>query len=152
MLFVTNLTWNSFTSRLKTVDRISGGSKPSDKGCGAVIQTLRFKKFFSALRVSVWSKKRGDPVPRARPLDPPLRMLYLGNVLLRYVLIYNLKVSSLIFQLSLNLFRIKWVMKMFTDSAVKTVFFLTPIYLLRAPNNSNFFRLPLKVRVIWSRL
>ena len=30
------------------------------------------KKHFLALWGSVWSKKRGARVPRARPLDPPL--------------------------------------------------------------------------------
>ena len=34
----------------------------------------------------------------------------------------------------------------------KTVFYLTLGYFLRAPDNSNFFRFPLKVRVIGSRL
>ena len=38
-------------------------------------------------------------------------MFYLGNVLLRYVLIYNLEVSFLIFQLSHNLSTIKWLIK-----------------------------------------
>ena len=59
-----------------------------------------------------------------------------ANVLLSYVLIYNLGVSF----------------NMFTACAVKTVHFLTPGYFLRAPDNSNCFRFPLKVRVIGSRL
>ena len=36
--------------------------------------------------------------------------------------------------------------------AVKTIFYLTLGYFLQAPDNSNFFRFPLKVRVIVSRL
>ena len=47
------------------------------------------------------------------------RMLYLGYVLLCYVLIYNLKVSF-------NF-----------HGAVKTVFYLTLGYFLRTPGNSN---------------
>ena len=69
-------------------------------------------------------------------------MVYLGYVLLRCVLIYDLEVSvnfRLIF-LQLN------VIKVFT------VFYLTLGYFLRAPDNSNFFRFPLKVRVIGTRL
>ena len=61
-------------------------------------------------------------------------MLYLGYVLLRYVLIYNLEVSF-------NF-----------QGAVKTALFLTPGFFLRAPDNLNFFRFLLKVRVIGSRL
>ena len=34
----------------------------------------------------------------------------------------------------------------------KNCFYLTLGYFLRAPDNSNFFRFPLRVRVIWSRL
>ena len=45
----------------------SGGSRPSDKGGLAVIQTLRWeggaKKFFSVLRASVWPKNKGGPLP-----------------------------------------------------------------------------------------
>ena len=37
-------------------------------------------------------------------------------------------------------------------AVLKTVFFLTPGYFLQAPDNSNFFRFPLKVPVIGSRL
>ena len=38
------------------------------RGGGAVSQN----KHFLALWGSVWSKKRGDRVPQAPPLDPPL--------------------------------------------------------------------------------
>ena len=41
------------------------------------------------------------------------------------------------------------MIKMFTMQ--EKLFFLTPIYLLRAPDNSNFFRFPLKV-LIGSRM
>ena len=61
------------------------------------------------------------------------RMLCLGNVFLLYVLIYNLKVS-------------------FNFHLTKLFFYLTSGYFLRAPDDSNFFRFPLKVRVIGSRL
>ena len=70
----------------------------------------------------------------------------LTKVLLCYVLIYNLEVSfnsHLIF-LQLN------VIKML--SVQQKLFFLTPGYFLQAPDNSNLFRFPLKVRVIKSRL
>ena len=50
----------------------------------------------------------------------------------------------------LNIFTIKCGWN--THCAVKTVFFLTPGYFLRSPDNSNLFRFPLKVRVIGSRL
>ena len=50
-------------------------------------------------------------------------MLYLGYVLLRYVLIYKLKVS---FNFHLT-----------CDCAVKTVFYLTLGYFLGTPDNSN---------------
>ena len=50
-------------------------------------------------------------------------MLYLGYVLLRYVLIYKLEVS---FNFHLT-----------CDCAVKTVFYLTLGYFLRTPDNSN---------------
>ena len=57
-------------------------------------------------------------------------MLYLGNVLLRYVLIYNLEVSFLIFQLSHTLSTIKWV--------IKNCFFLTrAIFFELLISNSN---------------
>ena len=56
---------------LNSMDSCSGGSKPSDKGGGPVIQTLRYggggcwspKKFFSALWASVWSKNKGGVGP-----------------------------------------------------------------------------------------
>ena len=68
----------------------TGGSRPSDKG-GRVggghldpeIRGARSqKKFFSALRASVWSKNkgaRGRP-PRASPLDPSLMPLYFSPI------------------------------------------------------------------------
>ena len=49
----------------------SGGNHPDPEISGGrpVSETI----FFSALRVSVWSKNKGGPrVPRAPPLDPPL--------------------------------------------------------------------------------
>ena len=72
------------------------------------------------------------------------RILYLGYVLLRYVLIYILEASS---QFSLTFLQLN-VIKLFT----KTGLSLTSGYFLQAPDNSNFFRFPLKVRVIGSRL
>ena len=76
-------------------------------------------------------------------------MLYLGNVLLRYVLLYNLKVSFNFHSTFLQLNVIKN-----GHCAVKTVFFLTLGYFnFRAPDNLNLFRqFPLKVRVIGNRL
>ena len=43
---------------------------------------------------------------------------------------------------------------MITDAhcTAKAFFFLNSGYILRAPDNSNFFQFPLKVRVIGSRL
>ena len=74
-------------------------------------------------------------------------MLYLGNVLLlRYVLIYNLEVSFNFHLTFLQLSEIK------CSLCSKTCFFLTPGNFLRAPDNSNYFRFPLKVQVIGSRL
>ena len=73
-------------------------------------------------------------------------MLYLGNALLRYILIYNLEVS---FNFHLTFLQSN-VIKMFTMQK-KTVFFPHG-YFLRAPANSNLFRFPLKVRAIGSRL
>ena len=66
------------------------------------------------------------------------RILYLGNALLRYILIYNLEVS---FNFHLTFLQSN-VIKMFTMQK-KTVFF-PPGYFLRAPDNSNLFRFPLK--------
>ena len=79
-------------------------------------------------------------------------MLYLDNVLLRYVLIYNLEVS---FNFHLTFLQLN-VIKMFTVQ-LKLFFFLLPaiffeLPITRIPDNSNFFRFPLKVRVIGSRL
>ena len=65
-------------------------------------------------------------------------MLYLGNILLRYVLIYNR--SRSVFQFSLDIFTINC-----DENVVKTVFFLTSGYFLRGPDNSNSFRFPLEV-------
>ena len=45
-----------------------------------------------------------------------------------------------------------YVTKMFTVHEKLFVFFLTAGYFLGAPDNSNIFRFPLKVRVIGSRL
>ena len=98
MLFVTNLTWNSFTSQ----------------------------------KVKC--------------------MLYLGEVLSLYVLIYNLKVSfnfhSTFLQLNvIKMLTVQW--KLFF-SLLPAIFFELPI--TQTPDNSNFFRFPLKVRVIESQL
>ena len=66
--------------RSEEVSRIinSGGSRPSDKGEGVVIRTLRKggggqsqKQILSALRASIWSKNKGAP-GQAPPLNPPL--------------------------------------------------------------------------------
>ena len=72
-------------------------------------------------------------------------MLYLGYVLLHYVLIYNLDVS---FNFHLTFLQLN-VFKIFT---VTSQFSFLPAHFLRASDNSNFFRFPLKVRVIESRL
>ena len=74
-------------------------------------------------------------------------MLHLGYVLLRYVLIYNLEVA---FNFHLTFLKLN-VIKMFTIQ-LELFFFLTPDYFLRAPDNPNFSRFPLKVRVIGSLL
>ena len=74
-------------------------------------------------------------------------MLYLGNALLRYILIYNLEVS---FNFHLTFLQSN-VIKMFTTQK-NNCFFPALGYFLRAPDNSNLFRFPLKVRVIGSRL
>ena len=57
----------------------TGGSRPSDKGGGGRSSRAwnrgggkSLKKYFSALRASVWSKNRGAWPPRFSPLDPPL--------------------------------------------------------------------------------
>ena len=59
-----------------------GGSRPSHKGGpGHPAPEIRgvgweggavYKKLFSALRASVWSKNKGSQVTLALPLDPPL--------------------------------------------------------------------------------
>ena len=71
-------------------------------------------------------------------------MLYLGNALLRYVLIYNLAVS---FNFHLTFQQLN-VIEMFTICSKNCFFFLTPGYFLRAPEYSSRFQFPLKVRVI----
>ena len=58
------------------------------------------------------------------------RMLYLGYVLLCYVLIYNLEVS---FNFHLTFLQLNVIV----HCAVKTVFYLTLGYFLRTPGNSN---------------
>ena len=66
-------------------------------------------------------------------------MLYLGYLLLRYVLIYNLEVSCnfhltfLLIKCDKNVHRV-----------IKTVFYLTLGYFLRTPDNSNFFPITLE--------
>ena len=79
-------------------------------------------------------------------------MLCLGNVLLRYVLIYNLEVS---FNFQLTFLQLN-ATKMFTLQLELFFSFLPAIFLelpiTRTPDNSNLFRSPLKVRVIGSRL
>ena len=78
-------------------------------------------------------------------------MLYLGYLLLRYVLIYNLEVS---FNFHLTFLQLNVIV----HCAVKTVFYLTLGYFFRTPDivelsvTRTLFRLPLKVRVIGSRL
>ena len=57
-------------------------------------------------------------------------MLYLGYGLLRYVLIYNLEVS---FNFHLTFLQLNVIV----HCAVKTVFYLTLGYFLRAHDNSN---------------
>ena len=68
-------------------------------------------------------------------------MLYLGYLLLRYVLIYNLEVSFNFYLtfLQLNVEILK------CSLCSKNYFYLTFGYFLPAPDNSNFFRFPLKV-------
>ena len=73
-------------------------------------------------------------------------MLYLGYVLLRYVLFYNLEVS---FNFHLTFLQLNVIV----HCAVKTVFYLTLGYFFRTvPITRTLFRFPLKVRVIGSRL
>ena len=66
-------------------------------------------------------------------------MLYLGYILLRYVLIYNLKVS---FNFSLDVSTIKCDQNV--HCAVKTVIYLTLGQFLRTPDNSHLFSISLK--------
>ena len=74
-------------------------------------------------------------------------MLYLGYVLLRYLLIYNLKVS---FNFHLTFLQIN-VIKTFS---VQQKLFFTLLWdiFFELPITRTFFRFPLKVRVIGSRL
>ena len=79
-------------------------------------------------------------------------MLYLGYVLLRYVLIYNLE-ASFNFHLTvlqLNVIKMFTVQKKLFFTLLLAIFFELPI--TRTPDNSNIFRFPLNVRVIGSRL
>ena len=81
------------------------------------------------------------------------RMLYLGYVLLRYVLIYILEAS---FPFNLTFLQLN-VIKMFTVQK-KLVLPLLPAICFELPttrltvDDSNSFRFPFKVRVIGSRL
>ena len=74
-------------------------------------------------------------------------MLYLGYVLLRYVLIYNLEVS---FNFHLTFLQLN-VIKMFTVQK-KLFFTLLSAISCELPNTRTLFRFTLKVRVIGSRL
>ena len=74
-------------------------------------------------------------------------MLYLGYVLLRYVLIYNLEVS---FNFHLTVLQLN-VIKMFTVQK-KLFFTLLSAIFFELPITRTIFRFPLKVRVIGSRL
>ena len=85
-------------------------------------------------------------VKHALLLKSVKRMLYLGYVLLSYVLIYNLEIS---FNFHLTFLQLN-VIKCLLCS--KNCSFLTPGHFLPSPNNSNLFRFPLKARVIESRL
>ena len=75
------------------------------------------------------------------------RMLCLGYVLLRYVLIYNLEVS---FDFYLTFLQLD-VIKMFTVQS-KLFFTLLSAIFFELPITPTLFRFPLKVRVIGSRL
>ena len=66
-------------------------------------------------------------------------MLYLGYVLLRYVLIYNLEVS---FNFHLTFLQLNVIKNV--HCAVKTVFYPTLGYFLRTPDNSNLFSISLE--------
>ena len=74
-------------------------------------------------------------------------MLYLGYVLLRYVLIYNLEVS---FNFHLTFLQLN-VIKMFT-AQYKLFFTLLSAIFFELPITRTYFRFPLMVRVIGSRL
>ena len=65
-------------------------------------------------------------------------MLYLGYLLLRYVLIYNLEVSFNFHLTFLQLNVIKYSL------CNKNCFYLTLGYFLRTPDNSNFFPISLE--------
>ena len=66
-------------------------------------------------------------------------MLYLGYVLLRYILIYNLEVS---YDFHLTVLQLN-VIQMFPVQ-YKTVFYVTLGYFLRTPDNSNLFSISLE--------
>ena len=74
-------------------------------------------------------------------------MLYLGYVLLRYVLIYNLEVS---FNFHLTFLQLNMI-KMFTVQK-KLFFTLLSAISGELPITRTLFRFTLKVRVIGSRL
>ena len=74
-------------------------------------------------------------------------MLYLGDLLLRYVLIYNLEVS---FHFHLTFLQLN-VIKMFTVQE-KLCFILLSAIFFELQITRTFFRFPLKVRVIRSQL
>ena len=69
--YISSVKWPQITRLWKNVTKwtvFSGGSRSSDKG-GRPLS----KNFFSALRASVWSKKKGGRrAPRALLPDPPL--------------------------------------------------------------------------------
>ena len=69
-------------------------------------------------------------------------MIYLGYVLFRYVLIYNLEVSFNFHLTFEDISTIKCDENV--HCAVKTVFYLTLGYFLRPPDNSNLFSISLE--------
>ena len=75
------------------------------------------------------------------------RMLYVGNVLLRYVLIYNLEVSF-----NFHLTFLLWLKCSLCSKNLFFSFSLLPAIFFDFPITRNHFRFPLKVRVIGSRL
>ena len=75
-------------------------------------------------------------------------MLYLGYILLRYVLIYNLEVSFIFHLTFLQLN----VIKNNVHCAVKLFFTLLSAIFFELPITRTFFQFPLKVWVIGSQL